>query len=1000
YEAGNPGASTHNILSLQDFMVWTVSGMQGRKGDDWYFNQPTSEDESNGDDEGDKVLKPVYQSARNSWNNFCGWCARMNHPISDENKELMTTHNKRFQSELRTSAREAKFASDFHYERLADSNFRRYPNPYCKPRVGIDQWAISTITFFASGRVGEIARSSAREDSKRENRGLHYKVKYDVIWQILLLTWNFKGAQMFAMFHKSKKKTVLCIKVTKDEKGKGNTPEDRGQITLSEDQDGPLYANGFLFCLVPQLAKNPFRDYRSEDGIQLLKQLLEIEVTKEQRLSELFWTNDFKNKPFFEPLSDESGKVEEARAVHRRHRESCYRAGFPKAPSFHDFRRAGLTNADSKHSESSRMRLGGQTTRNMFRQHYQPREIIDGSANFLGLKENTDVLEISRTLNIPYTPNLLQSLPAKELHEFRQSLKYQVLRKEIDEETSIQKRGKLQRKLESLKLKRLKSLRALQVYNDQPRYEHEIYSRVKFMVPEWCRLEKNLFEHVPLRSPIGMQVIKDLYALYIRDKEVEFRPGLEPEFCSCPRKNDSYHWRHIFTCRKATLAAIHSQSEFCFLCSLWVNGKTSWEEHCQDHIHNITKFPVWVDPLMFQNVLAVAGFCEFCLIDPRLPASIRMQQFTWRQPWLDHYQAHYRDPKFEPKCRHGSWESLQELQYHLHDCHGVEFPDASKQCKRRKREQEEPEPTPSNSKKRQRRCRDKGMGAGLQFHNSTADSMALSLASAKLPSLEPDFDKAQISQPKSDYPDITLDNLTPDVGPYFCTNTVPKSELSETRYPDIDDILVDFTEEPGSNFNTKEVNEQKQPWIIDLTGMESDIVDDQRRTLSNCDIPFDIDKSESSSLSSECSPPDIDNTPTFNTSLRYNNPNCHNLTSNPSLSLDPNGLKENLINEVDPCLVESEILAETDLDTPPQSLSGNGSFQNASAKEDGIQSVTIIPPDSERESHLMTAQRDEGFRLTDLIDEQEQAAQSKSSVAPIHDEVEIWRFSGCTIQKL
>ena len=29
------------------------------------------------------------------------------------------------------------------------------------------------------------------------------------------------------MFHKSKGKTILCIKVTKDEKGKGNIPEDR-----------------------------------------------------------------------------------------------------------------------------------------------------------------------------------------------------------------------------------------------------------------------------------------------------------------------------------------------------------------------------------------------------------------------------------------------------------------------------------------------------------------------------------------------------------------------------------------------------------------------------------------------------------------------------------------------------------------------------------------------------------------------------------------------------
>lgn len=119
------------------------------------------------------------------------------------------------------------------------------------------------------------------------------------------------------------------------------------------------------------------------------------------------------------------------------------------------------------------------------------------------------------------------------------------------------------------------------------------------MVPEWCRLEINLFESIPLRSPVGMQVIKDLYTLYIRDKEVEFRPGLEPAFCSCPRKNDSYDWRHVFNYHKATLVAIYGYSEFCFLCSIWINGKINWEEHCQEYIYNIAKFPAWVDPLMF-----------------------------------------------------------------------------------------------------------------------------------------------------------------------------------------------------------------------------------------------------------------------------------------------------------------------------------------------------------------------------------------------------------------
>lgn len=70
------------------------------------------------------------------------------------------------------------------------------------------------------------------------------------------------------------------------------------------------------------------------------------------------------------------------------------------------------------------MRLLGQIKPGMFRAHYQPRETIDGAANFNGLKEREDILEISQQLNIPYIPNLLQSLPAKKLYKLQQSKDY------------------------------------------------------------------------------------------------------------------------------------------------------------------------------------------------------------------------------------------------------------------------------------------------------------------------------------------------------------------------------------------------------------------------------------------------------------------------------------------------------------------------------------------------------------------------------------------------
>ena len=191
------------------------------------------------------------------------------------------------------------------------------------------------------------------------------------------------------------------------------------------------------------------------------------------------------------------------------------------------------------------MRLGGHSKAGMFRGHYQPRETIDGAANFLRLKEREDVLEISQQLNIPYIPNLLQSLPAQDLYQLQQSREYRDITEQIEIETSTRKVKNLKQQLESLKREKLKWLRVEQGFDDAPRYEHEIYSRVRFMFSaERLRLENNLFQETELRSELGKQTVLDLTAYYLQPREVPFRPGLEPSKCSCS-SNRAYDWRTL-----------------------------------------------------------------------------------------------------------------------------------------------------------------------------------------------------------------------------------------------------------------------------------------------------------------------------------------------------------------------------------------------------------------------------------------------------------------------
>lgn len=161
YVASYPGASVHCVASLEDFMLVVGTATLGKKGDDHYFRQLSEEEKS-------QRQQAAYQTIRNSWNNFCGWCKRMNHPISPEHKEHMTQYNKQFLrkvAKLRDSVRESKFASDFHYGILAVYTFRRNNIQYGKLKAMIIHWTMSSISFFGSHRIGDIAKSSAREDS-------------------------------------------------------------------------------------------------------------------------------------------------------------------------------------------------------------------------------------------------------------------------------------------------------------------------------------------------------------------------------------------------------------------------------------------------------------------------------------------------------------------------------------------------------------------------------------------------------------------------------------------------------------------------------------------------------------------------------------------------------------------------------------------------------------------------------------------------------------------
>lgn len=81
------------------------------------------------------------------------------------------------------------------------------------------------------------------------------------------------------------------------------------------------------------------------------------------------------------------------------------------------------------------------------------------------------------------------------------------------------------------------------------------------MMPICKRLAQLMFEVVTLRSSAGTQAIYDMMSLCEQKREVEFRPGLEPDKCCCfndadaklrlGRDRETYDWMCIYNCSKA-----------------------------------------------------------------------------------------------------------------------------------------------------------------------------------------------------------------------------------------------------------------------------------------------------------------------------------------------------------------------------------------------------------------------------------------------------------------
>lgn len=183
------------------------------------------------------------------------------------------------------------------------------------------------------------------------------------------------------------------------------------------------------------------------------------------------------------------------------------------------------------------LRFASQNNTNVLVNHYLGSiSTINGAANYLQMQRRTDLAEHFRSATMKWNPNLLQSLPKKELQNVQNDPKYKAIidrireiNPQIEATTSeaVRAQLKLQRhaayeERRAIEKKRLKEIQAAQkiVYdtNENPHeqcdWRRTHFDRFKHMLPkERIRLAENMTQRALPRSPEWVSALKDLIAL-------------------------------------------------------------------------------------------------------------------------------------------------------------------------------------------------------------------------------------------------------------------------------------------------------------------------------------------------------------------------------------------------------------------------------------------------------------------------------------------------------
>ncbi|KIM93155.1 hypothetical protein OIDMADRAFT_61940 [Oidiodendron maius Zn] len=518
----------------------------------------------------------------------------------------------------------------------------------------------------------------------------------------------------FGILRNKKGQATLGVIPTRNAKGFVKNPSRRPKHGLYEDME-PLFANPLLPFFAIAIANNAFRHYDS------LESIFDIPAPRRGTVKILKFKKSFKNVPFFQRMSRDgpTGEPEKATSYHRRKVALGHRAGYIVNITTHAGRREVIVKvAEDGYEETASMKFSGHSDPDVRREAYASSLLVDGQSSYWNKERDGDIMDSFRGMSLQWHPSMIHSLPAKvqddlrhrpdfvERHEEIKSLgeRLKGLTAEAEVKEAKKRQQELRWKQRQAMSEELSKWRDIQQgdrdtdledtdLEDNVASRPAFFNRIRHLNPLRDKLASSLFKNERLRSPAGIEVLRDMIALYKEDVQVAYRPSSCPKNGCCPVCSKGMdqikcgeEWDHIFRCRAKTLKQKYGFAELCFQCDAWVTSKAKWRTHCQTHLDDIATLPFLFNPLRFRKTLAAAGQCPFCIFNSALDPETRFKQFPYAQPWKEHINKHFtcleqscRGPDesktFQcPDTRCGlSFDSVRGLRYHCHDSQGIDL---------------------------------------------------------------------------------------------------------------------------------------------------------------------------------------------------------------------------------------------------------------------------------------------------------------------------------------